>query len=35
MTVVAFPLDPAMLPGGLVIFGAGSVFGSLVARAMK
>lgn len=35
MTVVAFPLDTAMLLAGLVIFGAGSVFGSLIARAMK
>lgn len=33
MTVVA--LDSAMLLGGLVIFGAGSVFGFLIARAMK
>lgn len=35
MTAVALPLDPAMLPGGLVIFGAESVFGFLMARAMK
>jgi len=35
MTVVALPLDSAMLLSGLVIFGAGSVFGFLVARAMK
>lgn len=33
MTVVA--PDSAMLLGGLVIFGAGSVFGFLIARAMK
>ena len=35
MIVVAFPLDTAMLLGGLVIFGTGSAFGFLMARAMK
>jgi hypothetical protein len=33
MTVVA--LDSAMLLGGRIIFGAGSVFSFLIARAMK
>lgn len=35
MTVVALPLDSAMLLAGLVIFGAGLVFGFLIARAIK
>ena len=35
MTVVALPLDSAMLLAGLVIFGVGSVFGFLIARVMK
>jgi hypothetical protein len=35
MTLVAFTPDAAMMLGRLVIFGAGSVLGLLIARAMR
>lgn len=35
MTLAAFTPDADMVLGRLVIFGAGSVFGLLIARAMR
>lgn len=35
MTVVLLPMGSVLLLGGLIIFSAGSIFGVLVARAVK
>lgn len=35
MTVVFLPMGSVLLLGGVIIFSAGSIFGFLVARAVK